>query len=181
MRGSVWTRWALPRGGGAWLDAVEAECETRYGNTRAALKLIHHAEETLVDGNEHSTPDWMDWFSPARLAAFKGHTQFTAGHLPQARETLRQALDDLPEASAKQRTVLLGDLAAVEAAAGAPGDACRYACEALDQLARTWYATGMDRLRGVRRALAPWQGEQCVRDLDDRLYGWGTTVSALRC
>jgi tetratricopeptide (TPR) repeat protein len=164
----------------AWLDAVEAECETRCGQTRTALKLIHHAEETLADGNEHPTPDWMDWFSPARLAAFKGNTQLTAGHLPQARETLRQALDDLPETSTKQRTVLLGDLAAVEASAGNPVEACRYACDALDQLARTWYATGMDRVREVRRALTDWQGEQCVRELDDRLYDWGTTVSALR-
>ncbi|WP_016908638.1 hypothetical protein [Streptomyces xiaopingdaonensis] len=164
----------------AWLDAVEAECETRCGHTRSALKLIHHAEETLADGNDHPTPDWMDWFSPARLAAFKGNTQLIAGHLPQARETLHQALDNLPEASAKQRTVLLGDLAAVEAAADNPDEACRYAREALDQLARTWYATGMERVREVRRTLAPWQGEQCVRELDDRLYDWGTTVSALQ-
>lgn len=38
---------------------------------------------------------------------------------------------------------------------------------------------GMDRVREVRRALAPHQHEACVRKLDDRLYGWGTTVSAL--
>lgn len=43
----------------------------------------------------------------------------------------------------------------------------------------TWYAMGMDRVREVRRSLAPHQNEQCVRDLDDRLYGWSTTVSAL--
>lgn len=36
----------------------------------------------------------MDWFSPARLAAFKGNTQLKASHLPQARATLTQALDD---------------------------------------------------------------------------------------
>lgn len=164
----------------AWLDAVEAECEARCGNPRTALKLIHHAEDILTAGNGHATPDWMDWFGPVRLAAFKGNTQLIAGHLPQARETLRLALDELPDASAKQRTVLLGDLAAVEAAAGNPEEACRYACEALDQLARTWYATGMDRVRDVRRALTEWQGQQCVRDLDNHLYDWGTTVSALQ-
>ncbi len=38
----------------------------------------------------------------------------------------------------------------------------------------------MDRVREVRRTLAPWQNEQCVRDLDDRLYDWGTTISALQ-
>ncbi|MDJ0346830.1 transcriptional regulator, partial [Streptomyces sp. H10-C2] len=164
----------------AWLDAVEAECETRCGNTRTALHLIGHGEDVLTAGSEHPTPSWMDWFSPARLAAFKGNTQLKAGHLPQARATLLCVLDDLPVESDKQRTVVLGDLAAVEAADGRPEEACGYAFQALDQLAITWYATGMDRVREVRRALAPWQNERCVRDLDDRLYDWGTTVSALQ-
>ncbi|WP_405889597.1 transcriptional regulator [Streptomyces sp. NBC_00133] len=164
----------------AWLDAVEAECETRCGNTRTALHLIDHAEDTLATGSEHATPAWMDWFSPARLAAFKGNTQLKAGHLPQARATLVQVLEALPPESDKQRTVVFGDLAAVEAAGSRPEEACGYAFQALDQLAITWYATGMDRVREVRRTLTPWQNEQCVRDLDDRLYDWGTTVSALQ-
>ncbi|MGW5200765.1 transcriptional regulator [Streptomyces spiralis] len=166
----------------AWLDAVEAECETRCGDPQAALRLIRRAEDTLLAGAEHvhATPEWLDWFSPVRLSAFKGNTQLKAGHVPQARQTLHEVLDRLPPESDKQRTVVLGDLAAVEAADGRPEEACRYAIQALDQLAITWYATGMDRIREVRRTLAPWQNEQCVRDLDDRLYDWGTTVSALQ-
>ncbi|WP_329115479.1 transcriptional regulator [Streptomyces sp. NBC_01465] len=163
----------------AWLDAVEAECETRCGNTRTALHLIGHGEDILAAGGEHENPVWMDWFSPVRLAAFKGNTQLRAGHFPQARTTLLQVLDELGPESDKQRTVIYGDLAAVEAATSNPEEACRYALLALDQLAITWYATGMDRVREVRRSLTPHQHEQCVRDLDDRLYGWGTTVSAL--
>ncbi|WP_369389481.1 transcriptional regulator [Streptomyces sp. CG1] len=163
----------------AWLDAVEAECETRCGNTRTALHLIGHAEDVLAVGNEHASPEWMDWFSPARLAAFKGNTQMIAGHLPQARESLLQALAAMTPAEDKQRSVIYGDLAAAEAASGNPEQACEYAGKALDQLAATWYATGMDRVREVRRALAPYQHERCVRDLDDRLYDWSTTLSAL--
>ncbi|WP_338683269.1 helix-turn-helix transcriptional regulator [Streptomyces acidiscabies] len=164
----------------AWLDAVEAECETRCGNTRTALNLIGHAEDILARGSGHPTPEWMDWFSPVRLAAFKGNTQLKAGtgYLPQARETLLGVLDAL-EPEQKQRTVVLGDLAAVEAAAGDHEAACAYAIRALDQLERTWYAMGMDRLREVRRTLTPHQNEYCVRELDDRLYGWSTTLSAL--
>ncbi|RBM04654.1 hypothetical protein DEH69_29960 [Streptomyces sp. PT12] len=55
----------------------------------------------------------------------------------------------------------------------------RKQAQALDQLAVTWYAMGMDRVREVRRALQPWRNDRCVRDLDDRLYSWATTVSAL--
>ncbi|MFE9417051.1 helix-turn-helix transcriptional regulator [Streptomyces griseofuscus] len=163
----------------AWLDAVEAECETRCGHTRTALHLIGHAEDVLARGSEHQSPEWLDWFSSVRLAAFKGNTQLKAGHLPQARTTLLGVLEALGPTEEKQSTVVLGDLAAVEAAAGDPEAACGYAVRALDQLERTWYAMGMDRVREVRRALAPHQHERCVRDLDDRLYGWSTTVSAL--
>lgn len=163
----------------AWLDAVEAECETRCGHTRTALHLIGHAEDLLAKGSAHASPEWLDWFSPVRLAAFKGNTQLKANHLPQARQTLLGALDALEPGEEKQTTVILGDLAAVEAAAGRPEEACAYALRALDQLERTWYATGMDRVREVRRALTPHRHEPCVRDLDDRLYRWSTTVSAL--
>ncbi|GAA2600865.1 transcriptional regulator [Streptomyces lienomycini] len=163
----------------AWLDAVEAECETRCGDTRTALRLIGHAEDVLKDGNAHSSPEWMDWFSPARLAAFKGNTQLLAGHLPQARTTLLEALEAMAPGEEKQRSVIYGDLAAVEAASGNSEEACSHAGQALDQLALTWYATGMDRVRDVRRALTAHQNERCVRDLDDRLYDWSTTVSVL--
>lgn len=163
----------------AWLDAVEAECETRCGNTRAALNLIGHAEDVLAAGSDHPTPDWLDWFSAVRLAAFKGNTQLKAGHLPQARATLLGVLEGLPADADKQKTVVLGDLAAVEAAAGTPEVACEYAVRALEMLETHWYATGMERVREVRRELAPWQDEPCVRNLDDRLYSWGAMLSAL--
>ncbi|MDX3265593.1 helix-turn-helix domain-containing protein [Streptomyces sp. MI02-2A] len=163
----------------AWLDAVEAECETRCGSTRKALQLIQHAEDVLAAGSDYPSPEWLDWFNPVRLAAFKGNTQLKAGHLPQARETLQNAFDALSPSDDKQRTVVLGDLAAVEAAAGNPGEACRQALRALDGLERAWYAMGMDRVREVRRALVPHQHEPCVRELDDRLYDWSTAISAL--
>ncbi|MFE7094603.1 transcriptional regulator [Streptomyces erythrochromogenes] len=164
----------------AWLDAVEAECATLCGDTRTALNLIAHGE-TVVDDTATPTPEWMDWFSGIRLAAFKGNTQLKAGHLPQARETLLSVLDGLTADDDKQRTVILGDLGAVEAAAGRPEAAAAYALRALELLEVHWYATGLERVREVRRALGPWEHEQYVRDLDDRLYGWGAVVSALAC
>lgn len=164
----------------AWLDAAEAECETISGHTREALRLIDHAESILAAGSEHASPDWFTWFSPMRLAAFKGNTQLKAGHLPQAKETLTAALNDATAADDKQRTVILGDLAAVEAAQRNPEAACGYAEQALQQLGITWYATGMDRVLEVRKALQPWAEQDCVQALDDRLYGWQATLSTLQ-
>ena len=117
---------------------------------------------------------------PVRLAAFKGNTQLKAGHLPQATETLLAVLADRSIQGDKQRTVILGDLAAIEAAQHHPEAACDYAIQALDQLGRTWYATGMDRVLEVRKALQPNAELDCVQALDDRLYDWQATLSTLQ-
>jgi hypothetical protein len=164
----------------AWLDAVEAECETISGRTREALRLIGHAEDILAAGSQYASPDWFTWFSPARLAAFKGNTQLKAGHFPQARETLLAALNDPSIAGNRGRSVILGDLAAVEAAQHNPEAACAYAEQALEQLGTCWYATGMDRVLEVRKALQPDAELDCVQQLDDRLYGWQATLSTLQ-
>ena len=163
----------------AWLDAVEAEVETRFGDTRKALQLIHHAEEIFATEEPRPSPPWLDWFSPVRLAGFKGNTLLTARQHGLARETLQNALDQLPEESAKQRSVFLADLAAAAVAENDSERACALAEEALDHLARHWYATGMDRIRAVRESLTKWESQPCVRRLDERLYDWNTTVSAL--
>jgi tetratricopeptide (TPR) repeat protein len=164
----------------AWLDAVEAECLTRCGDHRGALALLRHAADILAAGSEVGSPDWFTWFSPVRLAAFRGNTELVAGHLPQARATLEDALVGLLDTDVKQRSVILADLAAVEAAAGRPDTACQHLEQALDQLGATWYATGMERVREARRALTQWQGSPEVRRVDDRLYGWSATLSSLQ-
>lgn len=61
-----------------------------------------------------------------------------------------------------------------------PEDACSWAQQALGQLSVTWYATGMDRIRDVRQALQPWHDHPSVVALDDAMFGWRATVSALQ-
>jgi hypothetical protein len=62
----------------AWLDAVEAEVETRFGNTGKALQLIHNAEDIFATEEPRPSPAWLDWFSPLRVAGFKGNTLLIA-------------------------------------------------------------------------------------------------------
>ena len=163
----------------AWLDAVEAEAETRFGDTRKALQLIAHAEDIYASVEPHPSPPWLDWFSPVRLAGFKGNTLLAARQPAAARAALQHVLDNLPDGAVKQRSVILGDLAAVAVAEDDPDQACRLAGLALEQLARTWYATGMDRVRAVRESLSRWESLPAVRRLDEQLYDWSTTLHAL--
>lgn len=164
----------------AWIDAVEAECETLCGKPHEALKSVSRAEEQIARAIDHESPEWFTWFSAARLAAFKGNTQLKAGRYAQARVTLLQALEGLSADEGKQRTVILGDLAAVDVAESKPIAACERIHQALDQLSLTWYATGMERVRDVRNSLHPWADSDDVKGVDDRLYGWQTTLSALQ-
>ena len=164
----------------AWINAVEAECETRCGQTGEALRIIDNAEKILASRNDHKSPEWFTWFSPARLRAFKGNTQLAAGRHAQARDSLSAALEALRSDEGKQRAVILGDLGAIEAAQGRYGAACDHIHKALDQLGTTWYATGMERIRAVRHDLQPWADTDEVRNVDDRLYSWQTTLSSLQ-
>ncbi len=165
----------------AWLDAVEAEVETRFGDTRRALALIHHAEKIYDehDSDSQPSPDWFDWFSPIRLAGFKGNTLTLAGRGREARETLEGVLSDLPDEDAKQRSIYLADAAAAAVLEKDPEQACRYLEEALDLLGRNWYATALDRIKAVRQTLTQWDSLPSVRSLDERLYDWHTTVNSL--
>lgn len=164
----------------AWLDAVDAECATLSGNTNDALNLISRAESHLRNDPSLNKPEWMDWFNPTRLAAFKGNVELKAGQIRRAENTLGNALAGSPPDDSKQRAVILADLAAAELAQKRVMSCCESLGKALDELTRQWYATAMERVRDVRRALRPWQDEPCVRQLDERLYDWKTAVNVLR-
>lgn len=163
----------------AWLDAVEAEIETRFGNTRKALRLISHAEDVMATAERRPSPPWLDWFSAERLAGFKGNTLLADQQHSAARHVLEQALADDTDRESKQRAVTFADLAAVAVAEEDPDRACELASAALDNLARYWYATGMDRVRSVRQTLTRWESRPSVRRLDDRLYDWNMTINAM--
>ncbi|WP_280423916.1 hypothetical protein [Nocardia carnea] len=165
----------------AWIDAVEAEAETRFGDTRQALKLLRRAEETYDrhEPAENPSPPWLDWFSPTRLAGFKGYTLMVAGRGREARESLELALADLPDNATKQRAVFLADIGAAAVLEEDPELACVKLGEALDLISSNWYATALDRIKSVRNTLRPWDSLPSVRALDERMYDWHTTVSSV--
>ncbi|WP_045374362.1 helix-turn-helix domain-containing protein [Mycobacterium kyorinense] len=163
----------------AWLNAVEAEVETRFRNTREALRLIDQAETLMVHQQvDTQLPSWFDWFSLTRLQGFKGNTLVAAGRPHQAQAVLTQVLADLPDDAAKQRSVTLADLAAAAVADRDPGRACELLSEAIEGVSRQWYATAMDRIKAVRESLREYESLPAVRNLDAKLYDWHTTVNS---
>ncbi|MBF6295899.1 hypothetical protein IU454_29165, partial [Nocardia farcinica] len=65
----------------AWIDAVAAEVDTRFGDTKAALAHIAQAEQAYAafDPAAAPSPLWLDWFSPTRLGGFKANTLISLG------------------------------------------------------------------------------------------------------
>jgi hypothetical protein len=162
----------------AWLNAVEAEIETRFDNSRDALRLIDHAETLLASEDDNAElPGWFDWFSFTRLQGFKGNTLVAAGRPHQAQAVLAQALADLPDDAGKQRSIILADLAAAAVADKGANQACELLTEAIDSVGTLWYATAMDRIKAVRDSLREYESLPAVRNLDAKLYDWHTTVN----
>jgi hypothetical protein len=76
-------------------------------------------------------------------------------------------LAELGPEAAKQRAVVLADLAASHVDDDLEA-ACGLTTQALDQLSDSWYATGYERVQSVRQ-LTPHQQTRHVRELEDRI------------
>ena len=141
----------------SWMYAVESEVEARLGAAATASDLIARSEGALGGlGSAGSTglePEWLDFYDASRLAGFKGFCQIATGRTGEAATSLERTLRTLPASGAKQRSITLADLAHVRAQQGELEESARLLGGAIAQLHRSWYATGVDRVDGVRRKL----------------------------
>ncbi|HZN73782.1 MAG TPA: helix-turn-helix transcriptional regulator [Micromonosporaceae bacterium] len=134
----------------SWLHCVASEVAARDGAGAAARHEIALAESAFAQ--DATTPEWMDYYNAGRLNAFAGYAALADGAATEAAERLRQCLDALGERDAKQRSVVLADLA--EAHCDDPDQVAAYLDRALDAVERNWYSTGLDRVRSTRAVLA---------------------------
>lgn len=153
----------------SWLSAVEAEIQTNAGAVNPALVAVERAHALLGESLGERVHAWFDFYDEARLAGFAGFTYMCAGRADDAEAALREAAARLPADALKQRSIVLIDLATVQARRREVDEATRLALEAADALAQAGYATGTERLLGFRSQLRPWQDHPGVRLLDERL------------
>jgi len=153
----------------SWLAAVEAEVSTHAGARETALTALDRAVEEIDAPTSYSLPSWFDYYDRSRLDGFRGYTYQMFGKLEEAELSLEGAVAALPERCAKQRSVVLTDLATVHLDKGEVEQACRTAGTAVQALQRAGYATGTHRLREFRSHVEPWKGHRAVRMLDDQM------------
>ena len=137
----------------SWMLAVEAEVEARLGNPDQAVSLISRSESALY-AESGPVPQWLDYFDASRLASFKGYCHLSTGRPQLAARTLEQTLRSLPVNGAKQRSIVLADLAQARIQQGELDESVRLVGSAISALRENWYATGVERVDAVRRSLA---------------------------
>ncbi|MFI6161688.1 multiprotein-bridging factor 1 family protein [Micromonospora haikouensis] len=156
----------------SWLHCVASEVEGRAGAAAASRHHIDLAAKAL-DGSP-VPPEWFDFYDNTRLHSFAGYAALADGDHGEAATQLDQALAALSRAGAKQRSVVLADLANAH---GNDGDrAAEYLNQAIDTLHTDWYGTGLDRVRAVRNVLGD---SRNGAQLDERVAALTASRAAL--
>jgi transcriptional regulator with XRE-family HTH domain len=151
----------------SWIEAVASEIHGADGDHAEALAAVERAKAAYETVDERP-PRWFDYYDDTRLAGFAGYADLLAGRYDSARAELEVALQ-LPLSAAKQRSVLLADLATAHFRTGHVDEACRVALRAVDELAQAGYATGSGRVRGFLRLVSPHASSPAVRHLNERV------------
>jgi len=152
----------------AWMHAVAAEVEARFGAGEGAMGLLARSADDLT-ANSEPCPEWLDYFDAARHDAFTGYCARAAGLPAQAEAALTRSVETLPPSADKQRTIVHADLAAVLLADRRVDECIDHLHQALSVMERQWYATALLRIQALRTRLTPYARLPEVADLDDRL------------
>lgn len=152
----------------SWVHAIESEFYTTTGDHDSALRSVDQAKAAYAESSIYADLPWFDYYNVNRLAGFAGYANLRAGRYEAAATELHEALN-LPLSAIKQRAVFLADLATVHYFSGELEQACSSAIEAIDELRRSQYVTGVDRLREFRGLTTKYKDVPAVREFSERL------------
>ncbi|AEY94372.1 putative regulator (plasmid) [Streptomyces hygroscopicus subsp. jinggangensis 5008] len=155
----------------AWLLSVEALGHAAAGDRRSAdqaLTASRTAAEALRADQEPPPWPWVFSFTPDKVAACR----VTCGARLQLPEwVLGEDVKALTTGHAKQRALLVLDIAAGHLAGGRIEAAFALASRALDTGLQYRSGRIVERARAVRRSLTTASPPKVVRDFDERLHG----------
>src|SRR5690606_37456033 len=154
----------------SWLHCVASEAEARAGDAATGHHQIDLARKA-IESDDAPHPEWLDFYSPARMQSFAGYAALSAGDHDDAAACLTGALTALTGRHGNERSA---SLAALARAHGDDADrAASLLVQAVDALATDWYRTGYDRVRAVRPML---RDSRVAAEVDERLDALGATT-----
>ncbi|MFK0142707.1 helix-turn-helix domain-containing protein [Streptomyces murinus] len=155
----------------AWLLSVEALGHAAAGDRRSAdraLTASRTAAQELTAECEPPPWPWVFTFTPDKVAACR---VACGARLGLHKWVLDQEVEALTTGHAKQRALLVLDIAAGHLASGRVEAAFALASHALEVGMRYRSGRIVERARGVRRSLTSSSPPKLVRDFDERLHG----------
>lgn len=155
----------------AWLSSVEALGHAAAGDRRSAdyaLTASRAQAEALRMDQEPPPWPWVLPFTPDKVAACRVTCGARLG-LPDW--VLSEDVEALTTGHAKQRALLILDIAAGHLASGRIEAAFALASRALDTGLQYRSGRIVERSRAMRRSLTTTSPPKVVRDFDERLYG----------
>ncbi|MEU0744424.1 helix-turn-helix transcriptional regulator [Streptomyces sp. NPDC006134] len=155
----------------AWLSSVEALGHAVTGDRHKADRALTEsrtAAEALTAEQEPPPWPWVFSFTPDKVGACR----VACGARLQLPEWVQaEDVEALTTGHAKQRALLVLDIAAGHLAGGRVEAAFALASSALDTGLRYRSGRIMERARAVRRGLTTASPSKVVRDFDERLHG----------
>jgi transcriptional regulator with XRE-family HTH domain len=155
----------------AWLSSIEALGHAAAGDRVSSDKSLTRsraAAEALPEQDAPPPWPWIFSFTPEKVAA---HRVTCGAWLGLPDWVLGGDVEALATGHAKQRALLLLDIAAGHLAAGRVDGAFALATRALDTALHYRSGRIVERARAVRRSLALSSPPRVVRDFDERLHG----------
>jgi transcriptional regulator with XRE-family HTH domain len=136
----------------AWLSGIEALACASIGDAGAALRALSVAESAAGAGERASVPPWP-WVFPFNQAKLAAHRAMVMVRLGKADEAVAAFAESLSSAqpAAKQRGVLMTEIATAKALAGEYDEALQFASSALSTGVTYGSERVMHRVRAFRR------------------------------
>jgi tetratricopeptide (TPR) repeat protein len=151
----------------AWLASLEAELHATLADRCATEAALSRADRGMRLASTEARRPGIDFFSPAKLAAYKGSCFMLLGQSTQAREHCQEALALLSPAAHTRAFVEL-DLATTFAQQSEVERACELARETLTRLGPDERTPRLvRRVQDFRRSLDRNGSARSVRDLDE--------------
>lgn len=154
----------------AWLSSVEALAHASAGDRRRADQALTASRAAVATLDDQDPPPWP-WvftFTETKVAAAR---VACGARLGLADWVLSEDTEALATGHAKQRALLVLDIAAGHLAGGRVEAAFALAGRALDTGLKYRSGRIVERVRSVRRTLTTTTPPKVVRDFDERLHG----------
>ncbi len=145
----------------AWANA-------RFGDPQATARTLDQVDSAFADSQPDDDPPWVYWLDRDEIDVMAGRCLTELRQPKRAIALLNTAVQRYDDSRAREKALYLSWLAEAYVYDGSVEEAAATALRALHLSASTTSARSLERVRVVRRALAPYAGNAAVDEFEDQ-------------